>query len=233
MHIRTSRTRFWVGSLVITTGISTLAFGVASANSQPAPHTAPGFTSVTAAESALSTPAATPTPAPAPAAAPAPEPAAPVAAAPAPKPAPAPAPRRTVAPRPVVAAAAPAPAAPAAPAGPVIGKVIRIAEVAAPGAAAQAATDACIGPIEYQWGPIPPIVVQHNFCGGTSMVNVHPGEIVQIVGGNISGLYQVGGLNYLPNTGLITQFLPSWGDVLLTTCVSATQEVAVGLTRIG
>lgn len=227
MRFNTSRTRLWVGSLVVTTGISTLAFGVANA-SQPAPQNSPGLTSVTAAESALSTPAPTPTPAPAPAA-PATQAAAP-APAPAPKSTPTPAPRRTVAPRPVVAAA---PAAPAAQTGPVIGKVIQIVQETAAGDAAQAATNACIGPIEYRWGNIPPIIVQHNFCGGTAMVNVSFGETVQIIGGDVAGLYQVTSRNITANTGLITDFLPSWGDVLLTTCINSTQEVAVGLTRIG
>lgn len=111
-------------------------------------------------------------------------------------------------------------------------RTIRIT-ASVPIAQAQAANNRCAGPIAYQWGPTPPIVTQHNYCGGTALVAVAPGQTVRIVGGGLDGLYKVSaGRHYIDGYGPVTQFQRTWGDVVLATCVSSTQEVAIGLDRV-
>lgn len=140
---------------------------------------------------------------------------------------------------------APAPPAPATPAGvppkpaptpkpaTFVAKLIQIAIQAAPGADAQAAADRCIGPVEYRWGDIPPIVVEHNYCGGYGLVNVRIGQTVNIAGGDIAGTYVVAGRHYISAYGSMSDVKSSWGDVILATCSGNSTEVAVGLTRVG
>ncbi|BBH16917.1 hypothetical protein Back2_12040 [Nocardioides baekrokdamisoli] len=111
-------------------------------------------------------------------------------------------------------------------------KTIRI-RASVPIEQAQAANNQCAGPIAYQWGPTPPIVTQHNYCGGTALVAVKPGQMVRLIGGGLDGLYKVSASrHYVDGYGPVTEFQRSWGDVLLMTCANATQEVAIGLNRV-
>lgn len=98
---------------------------------------------------------------------------------------------------------------------------------------AQADVDACQGPTAVQWGPTPPIIIQHNYCGGWGLVDVHPGEEVLIRGaGSVDGLYRWASVNISSDAGPITDIKRSWGDVVLQTCLNQTQLEIVGLVRV-
>jgi hypothetical protein len=99
---------------------------------------------------------------------------------------------------------------------------------------AQADVNACQGPTAVQWGPTPPIIIQHNYCGGWALVDVRPGEEVLIRGaGALDGLYRWASSEITSGAGPITDIKRSWGDVVLQTCLNQTQLVFVGLVRVG
>lgn len=99
---------------------------------------------------------------------------------------------------------------------------------------AQADVNACQGPTAVQWGPTPPMIIQHNYCGGWGLVDVHPGEQVRIRGaGAVDGLYRWASVNITSGAGPITDIKRSWGDVVLQTCLNQTQLKLVGLVRVG
>jgi hypothetical protein len=119
-----------------------------------------------------------------------------------------------------------------------VGPRVRIVNVAFNAGAdvgrAQADVNACQGPTAVQWGPTPPIIIQHNYCGGWGLVDVHPGDEVRIRGGGaIDGLYRWASARVISGAGPITDIKRSWGDVILQTCLNQTELEVVGLVRVG
>lgn len=114
--------------------------------------------------------------------------------------------------------------------------VVRIASVVTP-ATMQSAINACQGPVEilwstdpFQWGSHPDEIAEHDYCGGTDFSSLAAGQQVQVIGGNLTGLYVVNGNRRFAGPGSSADLLDGMGAVVLQTCVPD-GVVLVGLDR--
>lgn len=115
--------------------------------------------------------------------------------------------------------------------------VIRIAAVATP-STMQSAINACDGPVEiawssdpFQWGALPNEIAEHDYCGGAVFDSLAAGQRVEVVGGDLGGLYVVNGNRRFATAGASADVLSGVGDVVLQTCVP-NGVVLVGLDRV-
>ena len=112
---------------------------------------------------------------------------------------------------------------------PTTGVVIRVTAVTNPNDA-QAAADACRGPIEILWPGLPTEIAQHDYCGGAWFDSVTTGERIEVSGGTMPGLFVVNGRRRVVNHGTSASILSGLGDLVLQTCVGS-QMILVGLDR--
>lgn len=109
------------------------------------------------------------------------------------------------------------------------GAAIWISAVTQPNTA-QAAADACRGPIEILWPGLPTEIAEHDYCGGAWFNSVTTGERIRVIGGTIPGEYVVNGRRLLVSHGTAASALSGLGDLVLQTCVGS-RMVLVGLSR--
>jgi hypothetical protein len=95
---------------------------------------------------------------------------------------------------------------------------------------AQAAANACRGPIEILWPGLPAPIAQHDYCGGAWFNSVTTGERIKVVGGTMPGMYVANGRRLMVGKGTSSSVLSGLGTLVLQTCVG-NQMVLVGLDR--
>lgn len=94
--------------------------------------------------------------------------------------------------------------------------------------------DACAGPVAIDLGgELPTLVSEHDYCGGSDWIpKVNVGDAVELKGDGVeAGIYEARSLKNAPRHVSTTQDLPA-GEVVLQTCISATEMVFVALEKI-
>lgn len=110
---------------------------------------------------------------------------------------------------------------------------VEVAHSATP-ATVQDTLDLCQGAVTVRFAGIrPTLLAEHDYCGGTWVLGLDPGEVVRLRGSNDSGTYRVTRQIKVVPKGSSTFTLHGMGDVVAQTCrPDGSTMRLVGLSRI-
>lgn len=111
---------------------------------------------------------------------------------------------------------------------------VDVAHEASP-ATVQDALALCQGPVTVRFAGIgPTLLAEHDFCGGTWVLRLDPGEVVRLRGSDDAGTYRVTRRIKAVPKGSSAYVLEGMGDVVAQTCLPDGSTLRlVGLSRIG
>ncbi|MGN6162821.1 MAG: hypothetical protein ACTHOG_14110, partial [Marmoricola sp.] len=125
---------------------------------------------------------------------------------------------------------------PAAERRPVVRRAIQALHIhvvaAVPISQGQAAVNRCAGPVMITYPGATPQIVQHDYCGGTWVLGLRPGQRV-VLTGSAAGTYVVGARRVISLDSNVTA-VNGLGDLVAQTCIAGTHSAQlVGLVRVG
>lgn len=110
---------------------------------------------------------------------------------------------------------------------------VEVAHSATP-ATVQDTLDLCQGPVTVRFAGIrPTLLAEHDYCGGTWVLGLDPGEVLRLGGSDGSGTYRVTRQIKVVPTGTSALALQGMGDLVAQTCRPGGSTMRlVGLSRI-
>jgi len=98
----------------------------------------------------------------------------------------------------------------------------------------QALLDRCDGSVAIRFSGIAVrLLTEHDYCGGLWILHLDRGEVIEVVGGGIGGIYRVNGNIKVVPKGTSAYVLRGMGDVVAQTCRADGDTLRlVGLTKL-